>query len=236
MQFLIGQTYRRLTIAAEFGGREQTYMPTVGRRIVAVCVKPDANPGAPGVILCGSGPEIARNGERLAAQGGSVPVFTKQAVNEWRYEGRFEVVGELSSAKEIRRYAVPARRSDVSRVLLLEPVADVDAADFEQRVEDARRSTADARRERLAVAPRAPKVRYELVKVYERNPDVVAEVLEQAKGVCQECRSVGPFKRRSNGAPYLEVHHRLLLADGGDDTVANAVALCPNCHRKVHYG
>ena len=24
------------------------------------------------------------------------------------------------------------------------------------------------------------------------------------------------------------------LVDGGDDTLRNAVALCPNCHRKMH--
>ena len=27
----------------------------------------------------------------------------------------------------------------------------------------------------------------------------------------------------------------LRLADGGPDTVENAVALCPNCHRRLHY-
>ncbi|MFM0350878.1 HNH endonuclease [Paraburkholderia sp. RL17-347-BIC-D] len=26
------------------------------------------------------------------------------------------------------------------------------------------------------------------------------------------------------------------LAQGGPDTVANAIALCPNCHRERHYG
>lgn len=36
--------------------------------------------------------------------------------------------------------------------------------------------------------------------------------------------------------PTLEVHHLRRLADGGSDTVANAVALCPNCHREIHYG
>ncbi len=25
------------------------------------------------------------------------------------------------------------------------------------------------------------------------------------------------------------------LANNGDDTVENAIALCPNCHRKAHY-
>ncbi|WP_409033890.1 HNH endonuclease [Pseudomonas sp. JUb42] len=26
------------------------------------------------------------------------------------------------------------------------------------------------------------------------------------------------------------------IADGGLDTLENAVALCPNCHRASHYG
>jgi 5-methylcytosine-specific restriction protein A len=26
------------------------------------------------------------------------------------------------------------------------------------------------------------------------------------------------------------------LASDGDDTVENAVALCPNCHRRAHFG
>ena len=32
----------------------------------------------------------------------------------------------------------------------------------------------------------------------------------------------------------MEVHHIKQLAKGGEDTLRNAVALCPNCHRKMH--
>jgi 5-methylcytosine-specific restriction enzyme A len=39
-----------------------------------------------------------------------------------------------------------------------------------------------------------------------------------------------------DGTPFLEVHHLRTLADGGSDRVSNAVALCPNCHRQMHYG
>ncbi|TDA69847.1 HNH endonuclease signature motif containing protein, partial [Halomonas marinisediminis] len=35
--------------------------------------------------------------------------------------------------------------------------------------------------------------------------------------------------------PFLEVHHLIRLKDGGPDTVENCAALCPNCHRKLHY-
>ncbi|WGL29477.1 HNH endonuclease signature motif containing protein [Pectobacterium brasiliense] len=69
-----------------------------------------------------------------------------------------------------------------------------------------------------------------------RNPDVVAEVLIRANGKCERCDSNAPFLRRRDNTPYLEVHHKTPLAEGGEDTVENTTALCPNCHRYLHYG
>jgi predicted HNH restriction endonuclease len=74
------------------------------------------------------------------------------------------------------------------------------------------------------------------VWVYSRNPDVVAEVLQQANGKCGSCGMKAPFRRRTDNTLYLEVHHKKQLARGGEDTVENAIALCPNCHREKHYG
>lgn len=71
---------------------------------------------------------------------------------------------------------------------------------------------------------------------YERDPKVVAYVLKKANGICYDCNNKGPFISKTTSLPYLEVHHIKMLKDGGEDTVANAVALCPNCHRKRHYG
>lgn len=93
-----------------------------------------------------------------------------------------------------------------------------------------------SRAARLAKAARLPRQAIREVVVYERNPDVVAEVLSRAKGRCERCRKAAPFKKRTDGAPYLEVHHLKQLALGGEDTVKNAVALCPNCHRYEHHG
>lgn len=92
------------------------------------------------------------------------------------------------------------------------------------------------RKERLRQANGIPDKYAVVQQVFNRNPDVVAEVLERAKGNCEWCGSPAPFKKRSTGMPYLEVHHKELLAYGGKDTVRNAIALCPNCHRKAHYG
>lgn len=107
--------------------------------------------------------------------------------------------------------------------------------DFMARVRSSSHDAA-ARLKRLAAAPKKPKLRLFQVLDYDRNPDVVAEVLAQASGKCQRCGDPAPFARKSDGSPYLEVHHKIPLAFGGEDTVENAIALCPNCHRAAHYG
>ncbi len=94
----------------------------------------------------------------------------------------------------------------------------------------------DHRKKRLKEASKKPEVITVKTTIYKRNPDVIAETLDIAGGICQECGKRAPFNRKIDGSPYLEVHHRIPLSEGGEDTVENAVALCPNCHRKNHFG
>lgn len=108
--------------------------------------------------------------------------------------------------------------------------------DLEQRTRQSMADTRTARLERLRLAPKKPEILTVLTTTYNRNPDVIAEVLLRAQGRCESCRSPAPFRKASDGAPYLEVHHVVRLADGGDDTEQNAIAVCPNCHRKHHFG
>jgi len=108
--------------------------------------------------------------------------------------------------------------------------------DLQKKVESSPSKSTIARRKRLAKADRKPLSHKVTIIQYDRNPDVVEEILFIASGKCQKCNANAPFKRKKNGLPYLEVHHKVRLADGGDDTVKNAIALCPNCHRQAHYG
>lgn len=107
---------------------------------------------------------------------------------------------------------------------------------FSDLTKEAQKSSREERLARLAAAPKKPTEMLVLSKQYKRNPDVVAEILDRAVGTCEGCGLSAPFNRKSDGTPYLEVHHRIPLAQGGDDTVENAIALCPNCHRKAHFG
>lgn len=71
-------------------------------------------------------------------------------------------------------------------------------------------------------------------KVYMRDPVVKAWILQHSKGFCERCGEKAPFLV-NDGSPYLEVHHVIPLSLSGADIVSNCVALCPNCHRALHY-
>lgn len=72
------------------------------------------------------------------------------------------------------------------------------------------------------------------VEVTQRSDLVKKCVKRRAAGICELCGKPAPFYNKK-GEPYLECHHIIPIADKGPDEVDNAVALCPNCHRKMHY-
>lgn len=107
---------------------------------------------------------------------------------------------------------------------------------LESQVAEARKLS-PTERAKLIPSSDSPPTFYPTTSIaFVRNPFVAAEVLERANGLCEGCGSLAPFVRASDGTPYLEVHHKVRLADGGHDSVENAVALCPNCHRRRHFG
>lgn len=71
--------------------------------------------------------------------------------------------------------------------------------------------------------------------VYERSRVIRDYVLLRAKGKCEACEEPAPFLGK-DGQPYLEAHHTTRLSDGGIDHPRYIAALCPACHRNIHYG
>ena len=67
--------------------------------------------------------------------------------------------------------------------------------------------------------------------IHERSPEIKEYVKELANGICQLCDNKAPFEVK--GKPFLHVHHIEYLSKGGEDTIENAIAVCPNCHAKI---
>lgn len=76
-------------------------------------------------------------------------------------------------------------------------------------------------------------IRTTTTKTYDRNPYVSTFAKRKANGICQLCGENAPFLNK-NKEPYLETHHIEWLSQGGADTIENTIALCPNCHKKMH--
>lgn len=69
---------------------------------------------------------------------------------------------------------------------------------------------------------------------YVRDNNVRLQVLQRSKGVCEFCGEKGFPK--VDGKPFLETHHVIALSEQGPDKTDNVIALCPNDHRRAHFG
>ena len=141
-----------------------------------------------------------------------------------------------SDEQEIQLFAVHAELQKSEYTGRNWPPPGFDDPSEQELIEASEAVLSKERALRLASAAKVPTTRFVTTTIFDRNSDVVEEVLYRAQGVCQRCNSPAPFVRRSDGMPYLEVHHIVQLAHRGEDTVVNAVALCPNCHRYHHSG
>jgi 5-methylcytosine-specific restriction protein A len=108
--------------------------------------------------------------------------------------------------------------------------------EFESHVKESLKDSDTIRNTRLDNAPKIPEKIQTVSTGFKRNPDVVAFVMLRANGICELCKQPAPFLKATDKSGYLEVHHWKPLSEGGEDTVANAAALCPNCHKEAHFG
>ena len=82
--------------------------------------------------------------------------------------------------------------------------------------------------------------KYREVKQIERDRDIREVCLMRAGYQC-EINSEHTSFTTSNGRQYVESHHIIPLKyqdqfDFNLDAVENLIALCPNCHKAIHYG
>ncbi|WP_186077778.1 MrcB family domain-containing protein [Burkholderia gladioli] len=76
---------------------------------------------------------------------------------------------------------------------------------------------------------------------YKRNPRKAASAFRAAGFKCEVDSSHVTFTSRSTSNQYVEAHHLIPMKHQRDssyslDVKANIIALCPTCHRLLHYG
>lgn len=89
------------------------------------------------------------------------------------------------------------------------------------------------RSEKLIGTKYHAKNRFVKAQIFERDISISEYVKEIAHGYCQLCNQPAPFIDDS-GKPFLHSHHIEYLSKGGLDTIENSIAVCPNCHAKIH--
>lgn len=71
---------------------------------------------------------------------------------------------------------------------------------------------------------------------YERNHKLVDLVKKRAGYACEVDGCAVELFIKPDGLAYVEVHHLIMMAEGGPDTMENMVCVCANHHRELHYG
>lgn len=172
-------------------------------------------------------------------EGIKVYLFESYKDNEYYYDGEVELVGAPFQTDEadingvIRKVIkFPLRRIDQSKSLIFD-IEDIEKSEHE-KVKEVRKYNSVEIKNRAKIAESEIVSTKEVKTVYrERNQYISEYTKERAKGICDLCGKEAPFKDK-NGRPYLESHHVITLAENGPDAIYNTVAICPNCHRKIH--
>lgn len=179
-----------------------------------------------------------------------------RAILEHSNDGRalhlFQSLGKRKGQKYLGEFVYaghnfvqgPDREGAMRRSIVFRLVAVEDVLALEESVEDEseassyfQQSLADARRRALAAAlgESTPGTESAARTVYRRSKAVRDYVLMRAAGICECCENPAPFLRK-NGVPYLEPHHTTRVSDGGPDHPRFVGAVCPACHREIHFG
>ena len=175
----------------------------------------------------------------LSKQSGiKVYLFESYKDNEYYYDGEVELYGSIFQSEEIDANGnlrtvikFPLKRVDASKEII------IDYSDVEASINEKTKSLKNISSDEIKAKAKSidySSVSKEVKTTYrERNQYISEYTKERAKGICDLCGKEAPFKDK-NGKPYLESHHVITLADGGPDAIYNTVAICPNCHRRIH--
>lgn len=143
------------------------------------------------------------------------------------------------SLREIDRALYVFGGSDDDRMLISEVTSDLSSSSAENTQTEKSVPSISELRQRAVEAGQETHQGIETttqqVTAYNRSTAVRDYAMARAEGHCESCGDKAPFIGTA-GEPYLQVHHVDELSGGGEDTLENVIALCPNCHYRVHHG
>jgi len=171
------------------------------------------------------------------SNGIEVHIFEVLVPRQYIYQGRVTLVGEPYQEVQngddgiLRKvWMFPLRLNDESRPIPEEAIEE----NIKLKAKTAQRlSLMDLKRVAEQNECEVVSSRKVTSNAYLRDVFVAEFAKRRADGYCQLCDKPAPFSNR-DGIPYLECHHIEWISNGGSDTIENTVALCPNCHRKMH--
>ena len=151
------------------------------------------------------------------ADDGIVAYLGQYSCEDWFQEELPDTSGESRSAIRFKLVPIGGRFIEIES-------PDTESESLEELYKKAKASTVGDSGTRTTTT--TSYTRSELVKKFARRI---------ADGVCQGCGENAPFIDKE-GEPFLEAHHVYRRSDGGLDNPSNVIAICPNCHRRVHHG
>lgn len=151
----------------------------------------------------------------------------RQATPDERYKTLWDkyIVGD--KIRELKELYKEFKKGSFSKRIGLEEESDIRVIKVAQIYED------------------APVVKCEMdgksISGYPRNAQVVSNALHNANYKCELSCNTELFLRKNSQFNYTEGHHLIPLCYQDEfeyslDVEANVVSLCPNCHRRLHYG
>lgn len=118
-RFRKGAIYAHADLIEAFGGEVKggIFLPTREGRIVCGCITTEMNPEAPECVLIGDKRRVVTRAEKMADQGGAIPIFVKRGVNQWEYRGMYDFVRLSRDPRDFRQLAREAGRDDIVAAL-----------------------------------------------------------------------------------------------------------------------
>jgi len=138
----------------------------------------------------------------------------------------FELIGEVEVDRILSNH-IPSKERKKQISKQVRGLSDIELLkSIKGKSESVKAQTDKKKKGSTSTKPPKPK--------YDRDPKVKEYVYRRANGKCELCNEKAPFT--TDKRPYLESHHIIWLSeDPTGDTIENSVALCPNCHKKMHH-